>query len=95
MIRKQVQKDGSVKVTFALAEASGPISVITDLDEWARDAHPLRRRSNGHLSVAITVPAGRLVRFRYATADGDYFDDPDADAFEPNGFGQTHAVVAC
>jgi len=95
MIRKQVQKDGSVKVTFTLADASGPVSVITDLDGWASHTHPLKKRSNGQMSVAVTVPAGHVMRFRYATADGRFFDDPDADAIEPNGFGQTHAVLTC
>lgn len=95
MIRKQVQKDGSVKVTFALPDTNGPVFLITDLDGWADRAHPLKKRSNGQSSVALTVPAGQVVRFRYATAAGDYFDDPEADGFEPNGFGQTHALVAC
>jgi 1,4-alpha-glucan branching enzyme len=94
MIRKQVQKDGSVKVTFSLADVDG-VSLISDLNGWDPDAHPLKKRSNGLRSVSVTIPPGQVVKFRYATADGDYFDDPDADAHEPNGFGQTHAVIAC
>ncbi|MGD9703504.1 MAG: isoamylase early set domain-containing protein [Acidimicrobiia bacterium] len=95
MIRKQAQKDGSVKITFALPDATGPVALIADVNGWDPCAHPLKKRSNGQMSVAVTVSPGQTVRFRYATAGGEYFDDPEADAFEPNGLGQTHAVVTC
>ena len=97
MIRKQAQKDGSVKVTFALADGDGDgaISLISDVNGWDPSVHPLKKRSNGLRSVSVTIPAGHSVKFRYVTAGGEFFDDPEADAFEPNGFGQTHAVIAC
>ena len=94
MIRKQVQKDGSVKITFALADVDG-VSLISDLNGWDPGVHPLKKRSNGLRSVSVTIPPGHVVKFRYVTSAGEFFDDPEADSFEPNGFGQTHAVIAC
>ena len=44
-------------------------------------------------SLAVTVPEGSAVRFRYCTASGHWFDDPEGD-LEPNGYGQTHTVIA-
>ena len=94
MIRKQVQKDGSVKVTFALADVDS-VSLVSDLNGWDPEVHPLKKRSNGLRSVSVTIPPGHVVKFRYATSGGEFFDDPEADSFEPNGFGQTHAVLTC
>ncbi len=85
-----------MKITFAVPDDGRPVAVIGDFNDWQTDLHPLRKRSNGMRSVAVTVPAGTVLRFRYAVADADsmhYLDDPDADGLEPNGFGQTHAVL--
>ena len=45
----------------------------------------LRRRSNGTASAAITVPPGTTVHFRYLGENGNWFDDPDADAITEQG----------
>jgi hypothetical protein len=41
----------------------------------------------------VLLPAGTTTRFRYLADSGAFFDDPDADGFEPNGFGDTHTVL--
>jgi hypothetical protein len=41
--------------------------------------HRLTRRTNGTRSVAVEVPVGAEVEFRYLGEDGHWFDDPDAD----------------
>ena len=96
MIRRTPLDPETVKITFIVPDDGRPVAVIGDFNDWTADLHPLRRRSNGMRSVAVTVPAGTVLRFRYAVADADmvrYEDDPDADGLEPNGFGQTHAVL--
>lgn len=94
MIRRQSLTDGRVKVTFAVPDAGTPVSVIADFNGWDPAAHPLRKRTNGTRSVAVELPVGEAIRFRYTDAEGHCFDDPEADALEPNGFGQTHAVLS-
>jgi 1,4-alpha-glucan branching enzyme len=93
MIRRQPLPDGAVKVTFALPDAGEPVSVIADFNGWSATAHPLKKRSNGTRSIAVELPPGSQVRFRYLDRFGVFFDDPEADGYEPNGFGQTHAVL--
>ncbi len=93
MIRKQPTAAGTVKVTFALPDTGQPVSVVADVNAWDPHAHPLRKRSNGTRSVAVELPPGTSVRFRYLDASGRFFDDPDADAHEPNGIGETHSLV--
>lgn len=92
MIRTKRQTDGFVQVTFALPDAGQSVSVVGDLNDWDPTALPMKKRSNGTRSVAVKVPAGTAIRFRYVADDGEYFDDPDGH-LEPNGLGGTHTVV--
>ncbi len=93
MIKKKRQKDGSVQLTFSLPDGGRPVSVVADVNGWDPFEHPMKKRSNGTRSVTINVPAGVAVRFRYLDADGTFFDDPDGDHYQPNGYGESHTVV--
>lgn len=93
VIKKKQTKDGITQITFALPDEGQPVSVVADVNGWDPHVHPMKKRSNGTRSVSITVPSGNVVRFRYLGGDGRFFDDPDADHTEPNGYGETHAVV--
>ena len=70
-------RDGTVRVTFALPadEPCGTVSVVGDFNDWNPFAHPLRPRTNGTRSAAVTVPAGTMLRFRYLAEGGVWFDD--------------------
>lgn len=70
-------RDGMVRVTFSLpaSEPTGPVSVVGDFNEWDPFAHPLKLRANKTRSVAVTVPQGSTLRFRYLGEDGLWFDD--------------------
>lgn len=92
MIKKKPTSSG-VQVTFSL-ETDEPASLVADVNGWDPYAHPLKKRSNGARSVALTMPAGSVIRFRYLDASGRFFDDPDGDAIEPNGYGETHTVLS-
>jgi 1,4-alpha-glucan branching enzyme len=93
MIKKKRHADGQTKVVFTLPDAGEPVSVVADFNDWDPGAHPLRKRSNGVRSVAVLLPPGTFCRFRYVSGDR-YFDDPDGDGHEPNGFGDTHTLLA-
>ena len=43
--------------------------------------------------MVVTVPARSRSAFRYLADRGQFFDDPDADLYEDNGYGGTHVVV--
>ncbi len=80
MIRRQ-KKGDLVRLTFALPreEPAGRVSVVGDFNDWSPDVHRLTPRANGTRSVAVQVPAGALLEFRYLAEGGRWFDDPDAD----------------
>lgn len=92
MIKKRCS-GGRTVVTFAVPDPDAPVSVVADFNGWDPYAHPLKKRSNGTRSVAVELPAGAKARFRYLAADGTFFDDPDGDGFEPNGYGDTHTLL--
>jgi len=67
------------KVTFAVpvSQVPGRCSVVGDFNQWQPGVHEMRRRGNGTRSVAISVPAGTRIRFRYLAENGHWFNDPD------------------
>ena len=95
MIKKTIIDDGKTKVTFSVDD-DRPVSLVGDFNQWDPFANPMRRRSNGLRSVAVTVEPGSHIRFRYLTqADSFdyYYDDPHADGTEDNGFGEQNGIV--
>jgi hypothetical protein len=73
-------RTGTVRVTFTLParEPAGAVSVVGDFNGWDPFAHPLRKRSNGHRTAVVTVPAGATLHFRYLAEGGHWFDDDTA-----------------
>lgn len=81
-----------IKLTFSL-DVDRPVSVVGDFNGWDPAAHPLKPRTNGRRSAVVTLPAGTRHAFRYLADGGDFFDDPEADGYEDNGYGGTHSVI--
>src|SRR5688572_22313813 len=76
MLRMDRARGGCVRLTFILpvGEPSGRVSVVGDFNRWEAGAHELKRRSNGTRSLAVTVPEGTSLRFRYL-AEGDQWSN--------------------
>jgi 1,4-alpha-glucan branching enzyme len=92
MITTSTLPNGDLLVTFMVDDAR-PISLVADFNNWDPKAHPLVEEVDGQSYVTVQVPAGSVMRFRYLAGDGEFFDDPDADRYEPNGYGQTHSIL--
>jgi 1,4-alpha-glucan branching enzyme len=92
VIRKKASQQ-HVTVTFAVPDAGMPVSVVADFNGWDPLAHPMRKRSNGTRSVSVRLEKGTRAAFRYLDAEGRFFDDPDGDGTEPNGYGEVHTLV--
>jgi 1,4-alpha-glucan branching enzyme len=91
--RTPVKGSQSVKVSFILPRDGGGVSVVGDFNNWDPLAHPLRPRSNGTRSVALTLPTGGRYAFRYLAEGGRWHDDEAAEAFQPNGVGGFNAIL--
>ena len=99
MIRKQlVKKTNQVKVTFALPQdhPHAQASVVGDFNAWDPTANPLKRRSNKTCSTSVVLDPDKRYAFRYVFRydDGEnWFNDEDADAFEPSVYGSENGVI--
>ncbi len=79
MLKIARDSSGAVRLTFVLRPDTprGRVSVVGDFNGWQPGAHELRPRSNGMRSVAVTVPAGTQVRFRYLGEDGHWCNETE------------------
>ena len=92
MIVKRKRQD-KVQVTFVLDQAPGQrVFVAGDFNGWSRET-AFKKAKDGSLRATVTLPPGEPVGFRYVTEDGAWFDEPEADAHEPNGQGGTNCIV--
>ncbi len=75
----------SCKVRFQLSpeEVSGAESafLVGDFNEWNLTSHPMKKLKDGAFSLEIELPLGLDCQFRYLTGNGDWLNDPEADAF--------------
>lgn len=93
MITKQRRRDGAqVKVTFTVPAGERRVAVAGDFNDWDGTATPLRKRGEV-CSASVTLESGRRYAFRYLDEEGCWFDDDEADAYEPNGFGDENGVI--
>lgn len=85
-------KRNDAAITFVLPADVGPVSVVGSFNGWNPHAHPMKKRSNGTRSVAVELQPG-YHHFRYLAEGGRFFDEPEADRHEPNGYSETHSVL--
>ena len=96
MIKRQnLKKADKVKVTFVLPHdpEEPPISVVGDFNDWSPSATKLVKRNNGTRSASIQLEPNHRYAFRYYAADGQWFNDQMADAYEPSGHGTENCIV--
>jgi hypothetical protein len=89
MLRRTIVHGGE-NVEFVL-DSQSPASVVGDFNEWDPWRGALAPVDGDTRSWRTFLPPGRYT-FRYLR-DGEFFDDPNADEFEPNGYGQSHGVL--
>jgi hypothetical protein len=94
VIQREVTKRGDkVKVTFVLDARHSPYDVFVagDFNSWNAGGTRMRRREN-RLEATVVLCSGRRYAFRYY-AGGQWFNDDEADAHEPNNFGGYNSVL--
>lgn len=93
--RQSINGGGQSQITFILPANYRhlPISVVGDFNQWNPAAHPFHRCSNGSYRASIILNHGQRYAFRYLSANGEWFNEGMADAFEENGFGRDNSVL--
>jgi hypothetical protein len=93
MIRRRWLGGGRAELTFELSSqiCSGTIFLAGEFNGWDPTDTPLGDMGTVR-RVVIELPTGRRYAFRYF-ADGSWFNDPEADDYEPNEFGGLNGVL--
>jgi hypothetical protein len=68
------------------------VAVVGDFNGWDPGANLMREQDDGRMAT-VTVQAGRRYAFRYLSDAGVWFNDADADAYEPNDFGVDNSIL--
>ena len=90
--RAKLAKQVRVKFVLPASEPQGRLAVAGDFNNWDPTATRFRKQGDERVA-AVTVDAGRRYAFRYV-ADGErWFNDGEADAYEPNEFGEMNCVI--
>jgi 1,4-alpha-glucan branching enzyme len=92
--KRRFAKDKVVKVTFSLPPecASDSVRVVGEFNDWAGTC--LNRQKDGSWKATVTLPPGREYEFRYLIDDERWLNDPSADRYVRNPFGEDNSIVA-
>lgn len=91
--RERTKRGDKVRVTFELSAdgVDGEVFVVGDFNAWSIGETPLRHRGDMRTASLVLV-ADRRYAFRYY-CNGKWFNDQDADGFEPNEYGDTNGIL--
>ncbi|MGZ4770405.1 MAG: hypothetical protein ACXVLX_17210 [Ilumatobacteraceae bacterium] len=92
MINTSMLPNGDVLVTF-IVDDDRPVSLIGNFNDWDPYRDPFVEELDGRHYVTVSLPADTVACFRYLALGGAFYDDPEADRLEPNGYGETHSVL--
>lgn len=94
MITKVSNGRGKVRVTFAMPAAiwADTIHLVGDFNNWNSTATPLRLDDNSW-NVTLELDPGSEYQYRYLINGQDWYNDWQADRYEPNEHGGDNSVV--
>ena len=95
MLKKKAnKKKGVTEVAFVLpAEVEGEVVyVIGDFNEWEK-SHPMKQQKDGSGKLAVELEPDCDCQFRYLVDEEQWLNDPEADNYLPNPYGEENSVV--
>ncbi|WP_417877901.1 isoamylase early set domain-containing protein [Vibrio sp.] len=94
MLKKRFFKTkDEVEVTFELdKEQRESVKIAGDFNNWQPEPMKLVKTS-GQFKFKTRLPKEQNIQFRYLLNEAEWENDPQADAYVPNGFGSDNSVV--
>jgi 1,4-alpha-glucan branching enzyme len=96
MLKKSYSKTGTMcRVTFKYENEEQAESAVLagDFNDWSLLSTPMKKLKDNSFSATLSLPAGRSYCFRYVLDGGVWVNDPEADGFSPNEYGEANSVV--
>ena len=92
--KRQLKQKKMVRVTFALPpDVEGKIiHVQGDFNDW-KETHPMKQRKDGGWQIAVDLEPGGEYQFRYLVDEQWWLNDPQADGYVPNPYGEQNSIV--
>ncbi len=98
-LKKQFLKSKPVcKVSFRLdaPEASGAktVQLLGDFNNWDKTAKPMTALKTNDFTATLELETGKAYEFRYLINGSVWKNDPQADYFAANNYGQENSVIS-
>ena len=98
-LKKQFLKSKPVcKVSFRLdaPEVSGAktIQLLGDFNNWDKSAEPMTALKTNDFTATLELETGKAYEFRYLINGSVWKNDPQADYFAANSYGQENSVIS-
>ncbi|MGQ0814799.1 MAG: isoamylase early set domain-containing protein [Gemmatimonadota bacterium] len=92
--KRRFAKDNVVKVTFALpADAARESArVVGEFNGW--EGTQLERQKDGTWKTTVSLSPGREYEFRYLVDGERWLNDPAADGYRHNPWGEDNSVIS-
>ena len=95
MLKKKLnKKKGVMEVTFIVpADVDGEkVHVVGEFNEWQM-THPMKLQEDGSWKLAVDLEPGCDCEFRYLVDETQWLNEPEADGYMPNPYGEENSVV--
>jgi 1,4-alpha-glucan branching enzyme len=97
-LKKQILKSKPVcKVTFrfpkGLADDAETVALVGSFNNWDPAACQMTPVKAGGFTIQLDLGKDKSFEFRYVVDGKDWYNDPEADSYVPNGFGEENGIV--
>ena len=97
-LKKQILMSKPVcRVTFrfpkGVADHAGSVALVGDFNDWDPTACQMTRTKTGEYTALLDLEKGKTYEFRYVVDGKDWYNDPGADSYVANGFGEENSIV--
>jgi 1,4-alpha-glucan branching enzyme len=98
-LKKQFLKSKPVcKVSFRLDAADAPgansVQLLGDFNNWDKSTEPMAKLKSNDFTAVLELESGKDYQFRYYIDGSIWKNDPQADYFTANSFGEENSVVS-
>jgi 1,4-alpha-glucan branching enzyme len=91
--KRRFTKDNVVKVTFDLPPdaARESVRLVGEFNSW--EGTPLERQKDGKWRATVALDPGREYQFRYLVDGERWVNEPSADGYVSNPYGEDNSIV--
>lgn len=91
--KRRFTKDNVVKVTFTLPPetARKSVRVVGEFNRW--EGTPLEQQKDGSWRATVSLDPGREYEFRYLIDGERWVNEPMADRYARNPYGEDNSVI--